>query len=140
MREGDARRVYPTEVDRWYDFLYQNHEKVEEFVRWANELASRHKLTPLRPVVATPLVLKMRDEELEIEAAEAEAAAAAMRPASCFLCGHVCVLFVLCCRCFLFECVFFLFHSFFMLFVCWYGSVHWCVLSSCWMASLVLCT
>lgn len=75
MREGQAKAIYPEEVSRWYDFLRENYEGVAASARWANELATRHNLSPpLRPLVATPLVLKFRDEEmasLEMEAAAA---------------------------------------------------------------------
>lgn len=68
-REGQVRRAYPAEVDRWYAFLHGNLEAVDALVGRANELAVRHNLTPppLRPLVATPLVLKLREEELVAE-------------------------------------------------------------------------
>ncbi|CAM9479597.1 unnamed protein product, partial [Ascophyllum nodosum] len=63
-REGKARDVYPAEVNRWYAFLRESHEPVATLVEEANELATKHKLTLLRPLTATPLVLKRWDKEL----------------------------------------------------------------------------
>lgn len=72
LREGEAREVYPAEVDRWYGFLYENLEHVSALVRWGNELAARHDLSPmLRPLVATPIMLKMRDDEMAVLEREA---------------------------------------------------------------------
>lgn len=74
MRKGQARGIYPAEVDRWYEFFYENYEHVAVLTRWVNELAARHDVSAtLRPLVALPIVLEMRDEEvaaLEAEAAE----------------------------------------------------------------------
>lgn len=63
-REGQARTVYPAEIDRWYAFLRENHEPVATLVVKANELAAKHNLTSLRPLAVTPMVLELRDEEL----------------------------------------------------------------------------
>jgi len=54
-------------VDRWYAFLYKNREPVEALIVRANDLAERHKLSALRPLAATPVVLKLRDEEVALE-------------------------------------------------------------------------
>lgn len=64
-REGQARTVYPAEVDRWYVFLRENHESVATLIVKANELAAKHNLTLLRPLAMTPMVLELRDKELD---------------------------------------------------------------------------
>lgn len=66
-REWDARSAYRAEVDDWYAFLYENQRPVEALIDRANELAERHKLVAVRPLAATPLVLKLRDEEVALE-------------------------------------------------------------------------
>ncbi|CAM9316838.1 unnamed protein product [Scytosiphon promiscuus] len=66
-RELQAGSVYPSEVDRWYTFLYSNRETVEALIGRANALAEKHKLTSLRPLLATPVVLELRDEEIALE-------------------------------------------------------------------------
>lgn len=74
VRKGQARGIYPAEVDLWYKFFYDNYEHVAALTHWANELAARHDIsTTLRPLVATSIVLEMRNEEvakLKAEAAE----------------------------------------------------------------------
>ncbi|CAN0064036.1 unnamed protein product, partial [Ectocarpus sp. 12 AP-2014] len=66
-REWDARSAYRAEVDDWYAFLFENQRPVEVLIDRANELAERHKLVAVRPLAATPLVLKLRDEEVALE-------------------------------------------------------------------------
>ncbi|CAB1098446.1 unnamed protein product [Ectocarpus sp. CCAP 1310/34] len=66
-REWDARSTYRAEVEDWYAFLYENQRPVEALIDRANELAERHKLVAVRPLAATPLVLKLRDEEVALE-------------------------------------------------------------------------
>ncbi|CAM9308243.1 unnamed protein product, partial [Ectocarpus fasciculatus] len=66
-REWDARSTYRREVNEWYAFLYENRRPVEALIDRANELAERHKLVAVRPLAATPLVLKLRDEEVALE-------------------------------------------------------------------------
>lgn len=66
-REWDARSAYRAEVNDWYAFLYENQRPVEALIDRANELAERHKLVAVRPLAATPLVLKLRDEEVALE-------------------------------------------------------------------------
>lgn len=66
-REWDARSAYRREVNEWYAFLYENRRPVEALIDRANELAERHKLVAVRPLAATPLVLKLRDEEVALE-------------------------------------------------------------------------
>lgn len=66
-REWQARSSYPVEVERWYAFLYEVQSPVEALMRRADDLAVRHKLTPLRSLVALPLALKLRDEEIAAE-------------------------------------------------------------------------
>lgn len=59
--------MYPAEVQSWYAFLYENHDTVKGLITRTNELAAKHKLTPLRPLAAVPLVLKLRDGEIAAE-------------------------------------------------------------------------
>ncbi|CAM9997027.1 unnamed protein product, partial [Laminaria digitata] len=66
-REWDARSSYPMEVERWYAFLYEIQEPVEALMRRTDDLAVRHKLAPLRSLVALPLALRLRDEEVAME-------------------------------------------------------------------------
>lgn len=66
-REWQARSSYPLEVERWYAFLYEVQEPVEALMRRTDDLAVRHKLSPLRSLVALPLALKLRDEEVAAE-------------------------------------------------------------------------
>ncbi|CAM9208263.1 unnamed protein product, partial [Ectocarpus sp. 6 AP-2014] len=66
-REWNARSAYRAEVDDWYAFLYENQRPVEALIDRANELAERHKLVAVRPLAATPLVLRLRDEEVALE-------------------------------------------------------------------------
>lgn len=67
LTEGNARNLYPDEVERWFGFLRVNHREVENFLEWANALASRHELSPLQPLAVTPALLRKRDHELELE-------------------------------------------------------------------------
>lgn len=69
-REGQARTLYPEEVEKWYAFLTDNFAAVEELMAKVNELADGHEAPPLRPMVATPLVLKLRKEEVAAAALE----------------------------------------------------------------------
>lgn len=67
VREGQAREIYPVEVDRWYAFLFEVRDAVGEMIGHADKLAEKHKLSPLRPLTAMPLVLQLREEELAAE-------------------------------------------------------------------------
>lgn len=47
--------------------MYENRETVEGVIDRANVLAEKHKLAALRPLLATPVVLELRDEEMALK-------------------------------------------------------------------------
>lgn len=65
VKDGDACSIYPTEVDRWYDFLQLTYPEIDSYIRWTNALAAKHELSPLKPLAITPMVLRRREAGLD---------------------------------------------------------------------------